>query len=356
MPDCIEVLDQAYKQLAEEQAVNRPRSHMFTSTDEPGLYHLFKSLEGTVKKWNVVALRINSELWKVSKTDKKIDKLPLSDGRFTEFIMLFSASTGQLLAILPDGLLQKTRVAATHGLATKYLARSDSRTLGLFGTGWQASAQILAQTTVRPIETVKVYSPNRDHRNAFANRMSSQVEARVEPVEKPELVMRGSDVVVGATNSTVPVIRAAWLSKGMHLSSVRAWGEVERPVMGQCDVVFVHNHNRCDYYFAGDGVDKDALSHGAGLELEKSEHPELCDIVAGKIKGRTNPEQISFFVDGDRAGGPGLGIQFAAVGFHVFSLAKKKGLGQELPDKWFTDLENHPGAPTAAVELQQTTN
>lgn len=65
--------------------------------------------------------------------------------------MLFDVENGQLLAILPDGYIQKMRVAMTHALATEYMARENAQTLGLFGSGWQASAQAVVQCKVRGI-------------------------------------------------------------------------------------------------------------------------------------------------------------------------------------------------------------
>ena len=56
----------------------------------------------------------------------------------------------------------------------------------------------------------------------------------------------------------------------------------------------------------------------------------LHDVVAGRVPGRTSPDQITYF------GGHGLGLQFAAVGARAYQLAKQQGLGHEIPTEWFT--------------------
>ena len=134
---CLAALEQAYKDLSNRRAINRPRSHTFTPTAKGGTFHLFKTIEGGSPALGVFALRINSELWSIpAGVSARIKKIPsVADGRYTEFILLFSVETGELLAILPDGYIQKMRVALTHALAAKYMARSNASVLGLFGSG-----------------------------------------------------------------------------------------------------------------------------------------------------------------------------------------------------------------------------
>jgi ornithine cyclodeaminase/alanine dehydrogenase-like protein (mu-crystallin family) len=59
---------------------------------------------------------------------------------------------------------------------------------------------------------------------------------------------------------------------------------------------------------------------------------ELQDLVAGKLRGRTKPEQITLFNNNT-----GAGTQFAAVGSAVVKRARAMGLGRELPTEWFLE-------------------
>lgn len=345
--DCLRLLEQAYKDLSHARAINRPRTHTFTPTGQPGTFHLFKTIEGGSPALGVYALRINSELWAAPTAGSpRIKKIPaLPDGRYAEFIMLFSVETGQLLAILPDGYIQKMRVAMTHALASQYLARPDASTLGLFGSGWQASAQAVVQWSLGRVKKIKVYSPNAEHRNRFAAQMKNLLKIEIQAVHEPAEVMLGADIVIAATDSLKPVIRREGLEEGMHLSSVRAWCEVAKEALERCDRAIVHNRTKALNFICGEEIPKEMIS-AEGLELDTEKFPQLCDVVAGKVPGRTNPKEITLFIDGDRAGGPGIGIQFAAVGLSVYKRAKELGLGKELPLDWFLDREDHPYVET----------
>jgi ornithine cyclodeaminase/alanine dehydrogenase-like protein (mu-crystallin family) len=341
--ECLRSLEQVYSDLSAGRAINRPRSHTFTPTAKSGTFHLFKTIEGGSPGLGVFALRINSELWSAPTGDSpRVKKIPaVADGRYTEFILLFSVESGELLAILPDGYIQKMRVALTHALAAKYLGRADAKVLGLFGSGWQASAQAVVQSKVRKLSKVKVYSPSVEHRQHFVERLRSLVEADVEAVNTPGDLMKGSDIVVAATDSRTPVIRREWLEPGMHLSSVRAWTEVEPEALKHCHRIFVHNKTKSLDYLCGDAVPRQLVS-GDGPSLDTEHCPELADVVGGKVAGRSNPQEITIFVDGNQAGGPGIGIQFAAVGSVVYRHAINAGVGQQIPLDWFLDREDHP--------------
>ncbi|MBI2324049.1 MAG: hypothetical protein HYU87_03690, partial [Chloroflexi bacterium] len=127
-------------------------------------------------------------------------------------------STGEPLAILPDGYLQRLRVGATNGLAAKRLARADARTVGLIGSGWQAGGQVMALCAVRPVERIRCYSTSVEHRDAFAREWSPKLGVDVQPVGSPEAAVRGADVVLCATNSVEHVFFTRWVEPGMHLS------------------------------------------------------------------------------------------------------------------------------------------
>jgi alanine dehydrogenase len=98
-------------------------------------------------------------------------KVPAAPGnRHVGLIYLYSSETLELLAIMADGYLQKMRVAGTTGVGAKYLAREDSRVVGLLGSGGQAETSAWALAAVRPIERIQVFSPSREHRKTFAKK------------------------------------------------------------------------------------------------------------------------------------------------------------------------------------------
>src|SRR5437763_335573 len=169
MRDCIDVLERAYPELGEGIGVSRTVSQIFTRTahSEDALYS-FKSMDGVAPFAGIAATRITSEIltWPkdASGTAKKMRIGAAPGGRFIGLVLLFSTTTGEPLAIFPDGVIGRMRVAATTGLAAHYLARTDAREAAMLGCGWQAGAQVLAMLAARNIARVRCYSPNAERR------------------------------------------------------------------------------------------------------------------------------------------------------------------------------------------------
>ena len=170
----------------------------------------------------------------------RLEKIPLAGkGLFVGLVQLYSSETGELLAIMPDGLIQQTRVGVTSALGMKVMARKNSETLGLIGSGGQAKAHYRYMTAVMPIKKVKVFSPNAEHRKAFVAEMEKETGVAGEPVASPEEAVRGCDVICSATNSSRPVVKLDWLEAGMHYNSIREF-ETDLDVLNQCDPIAIH--------------------------------------------------------------------------------------------------------------------
>src|ERR1700688_1321585 len=175
MKDCIDVLEDAYRELAHGRGVSRTRSDSFSETTRPDALYSLKSMDGIVPKLGVGAVRINSDIitWPKKGNNLRREKVPAAPGnRYVGLVLLFSTENGEPLAIFPDGVMQRIRVGAANGLGVKYLARKDAKSVGILGSGWQAGAQLMAVCAVRDIEAIRCFSPNRDHCAAFAREMS----------------------------------------------------------------------------------------------------------------------------------------------------------------------------------------
>src|SRR4029077_13314110 len=149
---------------------------------------------------------------------KKVRIGAAPNGRFIGLVLLFSTTTGEPLAIFPDGVIQKMRVGATTGLAAKYLSRTDAREVAMLGCGWQAEAQVAAIAEVRNVERIRCYSPNAERRAAFAQMMRGKTGIEIVAAPSGPEAVRGADVVLCATNSWSPVFLADWIEPGMHVS------------------------------------------------------------------------------------------------------------------------------------------
>ncbi|MBI2360460.1 MAG: ornithine cyclodeaminase family protein [Deltaproteobacteria bacterium] len=330
--DCLKTMDDAYREQAVSRAVNRPTSHSYLPHSLPESTYSFKSVDGGVNKFGVLALRITSDIVQNRKVDNtvRLEKLPLAGkGQFLGLVQLFSTETGELLAIMPDGLIQQTRVGVTSALGAQAMARQNSEVLGLIGSGGQARAHFRFLTSVRSIKHVKIFSPNPGHRKAFAAQMEKETEIPTQAVDTAEAAVRDCDIVCTATNSSRAVMKAEWLEPGMHYNAIREF-EMDEAALERSDIVAIHTRFGGIQHYLPAGMDKDL----PGVRREKprdwSRYPEISDLLVGRVPGRANDRQITFFLNN-----VGTGVQFAAMGYCAYRAAKEKGLGREIPTDWF---------------------
>ncbi len=329
--ECLAVMAESYLEQAHSRAVNRPTSQTYLPHSLPQATYNFKSVDGGVKKYGVLAIRITSTIDQEQHINNtvRLEKLPLANGMYVGLIQLFSVETGELLAIMPDGFIQQTRVGVTSALGMKVMARKNSQVLGLIGSGGQAKAHYRYMTAVMPIKKVRVFSPNAEHLKAFVAAMEKETGVAGEPVASAEEAARGSDVICSATNSSRPVVKLDWLQAGMHYNSIREF-ETDLEVLNKCEVIAIHTRFGGIQHYQPPGIDNDM----PGVRREKprdwSKYPEICDLIAGKAPSRTNDQQITFFLNN-----VGTGVQFAAMGYCAYKAAKEKGMGQEIPSEWF---------------------
>jgi ornithine cyclodeaminase/alanine dehydrogenase-like protein (mu-crystallin family) len=280
----------------------------------------------------VLALRVTSDIVQEQQLHDsvRLEKLPLAGkGMFVGLVELFSAATGELLAIMPDGFIQQTRVGVTSALGMKVMARKNSEVLGLIGSGGQARSHYRYMTAVMPLKKVKVFSPNPDHRRAFVEEMARETGVAGESVSSAVEAVKDSDVICSATNSSRPVVKPDWLELGMHYNSIREF-ETDLAALDKCDLVAIHTHFGGIFHYQPPGIVEDM----PGVRREKprdwTRYPEICDLIAGKVPSRSNDKQITFFLNN-----VGTGVQFAAMGHCAYQGAKEKGLGREIPSEWF---------------------
>lgn len=342
MPDCIAVLEDAYRELAHGRGVSRTRSDSFCPTSRADALYSLKSMDGIVPKLGVGAVRINSDIitWPVEAGNERRVKVPSAPGaRYVGLVLLFSTDTGEPLAIFPDGVMQRMRVGATNGLGVKYLAREDARVVALLGSGWQAGAQAMGVCAVRPIELIRCFSPNRVNREAFAREWGAKLGVKVMAVDSPEAALDGADIAMCATNTIDNIFFERWLKPGLHLSSIKR-PEIEVGAVKRCDIVVLHSNDATPVHLFTKGVTIPEKSQNKGWMLSEGigfeNLPTLPQLIAGETQGRTREDQITCFLNNI-----GLGYQFAACSAIAYRKARERGLGHDLPTDWFTETV-HP--------------
>jgi ornithine cyclodeaminase/alanine dehydrogenase-like protein (mu-crystallin family) len=343
MPECIAAVESAFRDLGNQDAVDIPRQDAVVPNPREGAIHDLKTMSGSWPAAGIAAIRLNSDIVTapVINGQTRRVKLHLSEpgGRYNGAVLLFSTDTGQLLAMAPDGIMQRARVGATSGVAAKYLARQDVKVLGLLGTGFQAGGQLEAITAVRRFERVTVFSPNAENRRRFVEHYRKTLDLDIRAAASADEAVDGADVLVTATNSISPTIKAEWLKPGMHLSSINRT-ELPPPAFAKIDRLIVNAREGGKSFTARNTPDLGGFNKGdrnahTGI-ADVASVPELKDMVSGKTTGRETQSEITCFHNYQ-----GLGLQFAAIGSIVYREAKKRNIGLTLDDRYFTQ-DVHP--------------
>lgn len=301
MESAIECVEDAFRQWAVGKAENQPRRR---TTAQGAMLHVLSAgadYLGFVGHKSYVSTR--------------------SGARFQ--FHLWSAESGQPVALIEANLLGQMRTGAASGVATKYMARPDSRVVGCFGTGLQARSQLKAICSVRHIERVEVYGRKDERRRAFAEEMAEFCNVPTVAVHTPEEAAAEKDIVICATSSKVPLFDGHVLDEGTHINAIGSnyltKAEIDVTTLRRADRIICDSIDACRLE-AGDFVP--ALEDGS---LDWSRIHELSDVVADRETGRALPEDITLFKS------VGLGLEDLAVAVRIYQRATEEGLGRPLP-------------------------
>jgi len=234
-------------------------------------------------------------------------------------VMLLSAETGELLALMSASAITAIRTAAVSAVATNALARPDATDLAIVGAGVQARWHLAAMAAVRPIKRVRVVSRNFEHARALAAEMGFHVLAPIDPVDSVELAVEGADLVVMATTAAEPVLRREWIAPGAHINAVGAstpaTREIDAPTMAAASLFVDRRESTLNE--AGDYLI--AVHEGAiGPEHIKA---EIGEVLIGAKPGRTSGDEITLFKS------VGLAVEDLEAAGHVYRKAKQFGVG-----------------------------
>ena len=237
------------------------------------------------------------------------------------YTMLFDPESGELLSIMQSDKLGQLRTGAASGVATKYLAREDANSLGIYGAGWQAESQLEAIAAVRKLDRVVVHTRTEESRKAFAEKMGERLGLKIETTHSPE-EPAAQDIVVTATSSSQPVLHGEWLRPGTHVNAAGSnflfKREIDRDVVKRASLVTVDSREEL-------GLEAGNLLMGleTGAVMPEAVR-ELGQIIAGQVKGRQSAEDITLFAS------QGLALEDMAAARIVYDRARKQDVGREI--------------------------
>jgi alanine dehydrogenase len=340
----MEALEKSYLQMIKGEAVCRPRIDLQIPTSDPHKIYQWGTMEGGSSS-EYFAIRMKSDVLYESEYEgtRTLEKYCVQPGTFCGLIFLFRVDNGEPLAILNDGHLQHMRVGADSGLGVKYMAMEDAEVVGMFGSGGMARSHIESIRLVRKIRKIQVYSPTKANREAYAREMKEKHGVEAIPLDNPLDVYKGADILAGCTDANIPVILGKYVEKGTHMISVggrpdeQAFQKVDRYLrLGNATPPVSQPEVKDEFLtYAAPKIPPQKVKRphkfGKGTVNLVSEDRViyLKDILEGK-KGRSSPEDITYSERGNLQG-----AQVHAVAGRVYELAKKQGIGREIPTEWF---------------------
>jgi ornithine cyclodeaminase/alanine dehydrogenase-like protein (mu-crystallin family) len=292
--DALQAVEACFERLARGAIENRPRTRLRAGE---GVFAVMSAVD---EELGLAGLK--SYTW-----------LP---GGTPFVVVLFDLERAEVAAVIEADKLGQLRTGAASGVAAKYLAKDDARTLGVIGCGWQAESQIACiREAVPSIEQVVAYCRTEEHLSAFCKKVGAEPgESHRDPAQQ--------DVVVTVTTSKDPVLRGEWLKPGALVCAVGA----NRPKARELDNVVLERA----VLVLCDSIEQAKLESGDLIEpvergvLDWLEVHELHEVVAGELPGRSSPEDIVLFKSN------GIAAWDIAIGATAVELARKKKVGKRL--------------------------
>ena len=299
MPKAIDAMRHAYSQLSAGKAIAPPRQHISTDKGVTLIMpaHLPERSEFGIKVVSVYD-----------------DNPSLNLSRITATVLVLDPTTGTPKAFMDGASLTAIRTGAGGGVAADLLARKDAKTVGLFGAGVQARAQLQAVLAVRDITSVNLISRTQTSARQLATEISEWTAApEVNLVSTPQQVVADADIVICATTSATPLFDGHALQSGTHITAVGTFvpekREVDTTTIRRADRIVVDSREAC-LEEAGDLIVPNARIDA-----------EIGEIVNGDKPGRQSDDEITLFKS------VGVAVQDAVAAAVVLAAAETNGLG-----------------------------
>lgn len=205
-----------------------------------------------------------------------------------QLVVVYDAATGELRGIVQGERIGAMRTGALGGVAVRYAAREEAKTLAMIGSGRQARMQLEAAAVVRELADVRVHSRSAQNRETFASEMSERLGLRISPVATPDEAIASADIVIVATDSRAPVFDASLIEPGQHVTTIRlgrGQHELDAAVADRAGAIFTDSMEQLRSYpggfFLADRID---------TITELSEH------VARGTPVRTSPDEVTLYL------------------------------------------------------------
>jgi alanine dehydrogenase len=336
--EAVEITENALRDLVSPAGVNAPRKrlNLHRNIAEGSFDTVLNVYAGGSASYGAIGAQIALHRKTISANTQ--DRPPFNPHQ-TELALIYDVDSGSLLGIMAHRPRDFTGVADLRTPATSLagldrFARQDAKRVGIYGSGQQAWATFSGLTQLRNIESAKVYSPTRAHREGFAKKISQRTGVQVQPVDAPPSAAKDVDIILCMTNTNLPVIDGSWLEDGQYIISVIGSNielvksgaiaaprrEIDDGTLQRCSFVVALSKLQ-----AIDSQQGDIYWPVQSGVITWDKVVDIADVLAGKTPGRTDDKQIIVYKNQG-----GQGIVDIALAKKCYELAKQHGKGYEM--------------------------
>ena len=293
-------VEEAFQLIALGDAVTKPRERLPVGSSS------LNYMSAGIDKQNLTGLKVY---------------VPSKNG--TKFYFhIMNALNGEMIAIMEANALGQFRTGAASGVASKYLAKKDSKKVLLIGTGYQAYTQALALDRVFELDEIYVYSRAEENRMNFINNYSSAMKSKLTPVADIESNVNNIDIISVITNSKTPVINSEIIESGVHINAAGSnhslRRELDTKTILKADKIFVDDIDQAKME-CGDLIYPESL----GL-IQWRNIINFSDVLKFPDRFKRNFKDITIFES------QGLALWDLVTAIKVCEIAKTKGIGEKI--------------------------
>jgi len=287
----------------------------------PKLYVFFRKYSGDLRVMPAYLERIGVAGVKVVNVHPKN---PTKYGLPTVMatIVLIDPKSGAPICVMDGTRITAMRTGGAGGVAAKYLARRDSKVIGIIGAGTQGRTQLMAlKEVLSRIDEVRVFDKVREHGERYADEMRSSIGLNTRPVYEAREAVCEADIVVTTTPSAEPIVMDDWVGDGMHINSIGADApgkeELDPAILKRAKIVV-------DDFEQAMHSGEINVPLARGLIGREEIHAEIGEVVTGKKTGRVSDDEVTVFVS------TGLAVQDISTAWKVYKKAERAGLGKKI--------------------------
>ncbi|MFV2179147.1 ornithine cyclodeaminase family protein [Actinomadura sp. LOL_016] len=231
-------------------------------------------------------------------------------------VCLHDLGTGELLAQLDSATVTAWRTGLAAALGTHALARPGAGTVAVVGAGAQAELVLRGLAEQRPVHALTVCDLDAGRAAAFAERHGARLGVPASVAADPRAAARDAGIVVTATWARRPLLHAADVAPGTHVTSLGA-DEPGKAELG-ADLLKDARVVVDDVALA---VEMGLLA-AAGLDVQHAAGT-LRDLLRGEVPGRVRDEEVTVYAP------VGLPWQDLALSWAAYEAARAAGTGRE---------------------------